>query len=233
MRAVRELEYTLSLRRSAPIPSSGHRGASEKAIEVKADDKKYVLEIRSQLGDPQLARDVLEALLEAYQQKHVDVFDQPGSAAFFEEQVARVTRELAEAQQKLEAFRGEHRVVSLDAEKELLLNQYARPAKLLLQTDREPVCRRAGSPGARPNRCSSPPCRQDREYGRDPSCSSAFSNDFLERNRITENLGPRHPQVVAIHNEISRAAERLTEAIEATRSTTQAKIEDLQLRIEE
>lgn len=231
LRAVRELEYTLSLKKR-PDPVQRAIEALEKAIEVKADDKKYVLEIRSQLGDPQLARDVLEALLEAYQQKHVDVFDQPGSAAFFEEQVARVTRELAEAQQKLEAFRGEHRVVSLDAEKELLLNQYADARKLLLQLTESQVAAEQVA-GGKTEQVLIATLSGKTENTVVTELQLRLLELILERNRITENLGPKHPQVVAIHNEINRAAERLTEAIEATRSTTQAKIEDLQLRIEE
>ncbi|HOF40696.1 MAG TPA: exopolysaccharide transport family protein [Candidatus Hydrogenedentes bacterium] len=231
VRGFRELEYALRLKRR-PDPRQQAIDALEESIEVKADDKKYVLEIRCRLGDAQLAHDVLVALLEAYRQKHVDVFDQPGSAAFFEEQVARVTGELVEAQHKLEAFRGEHQVVSLEAEKELLLSQYTEARKLLLQlTESQEAAQQAAS--GKSDQVLIATLSGKTENTVVTELQLRLLELLLERNRITENLGPKHPQVVAILNEIDRAAERLSEAIEATRATTQAKITDLQRRIEE
>ncbi|HNZ19071.1 MAG TPA: exopolysaccharide transport family protein [Candidatus Hydrogenedentes bacterium] len=231
VRGIRELEYALRLKQR-PDPRQRAIDALEEAIEVKADDKKYVLEIQCRLGDAQLAHDVLMALLEAYRQKHVDVFDQPGSAAFFEEQVARVNRELADAQQKLEAFRGEHQVVSLEAEKELLLSQYTEARKLLLQlTESQEAAQQAAA--GKTDQVLVATLSGKTENTVVTELQLRLLELLLERNRITENLGPKHPQVVAILNEIDRAADRLSEAIEATRATTQAKIADLQQRIEE
>jgi len=231
LRGVRELEYLLGLKRR-PDPVQRAIEALEEAIEVKADDKKYVLEIRVQLGEPELARDVLEALLAAYQQKHVEVFDQPGSTAFFDEQAARVSKELADAQQRLEAFREKHQVVSLQAEKELLLAQYADARKLLLQlTESQDAAKQVAE--GKTDQVLIATLSGKTENTVVTELQLRLLELILERNRITENLGPKHPQVVGIHNEISRAAERLTEAIDTTRNTTQAKIDDLQLRLQE
>ncbi|MFO7974018.1 MAG: hypothetical protein R6V12_05225 [Candidatus Hydrogenedentota bacterium] len=230
-RAIRELEYALALKQR-PEPVEAAVMALEKALHVEADDKKYVLDIRCRLGDPQLAHDVLKALLESYRQKHVEVFDQPGTTAFFDEQVERITKELNEAQQKLEAFRGEHAVVSLEAEKELLLTQYAEARKLLLQlTETEEAAEQAAK--GKSDQVLIAALSDKTENTVVTELQLRLLELILERNRITENLGPKHPQVVAIHNEINRAAERLREAIDATRATMQVKIKDLQQRLQE
>lgn len=230
-RAIRELEYALALKQR-PEPFDAAVMALEKALHVDADDKKYVFDIRCRLGDPHLAHDVLEALLESYRQKHVEVFDQPGSMAFFDEQVARLSKALNEAQQKLETFRGEHQVVSLEAEKELLLTQYTEARKLLLQlTESEEAAELAAAGEA--DQVLTGTLSGKTENTVVTELQLRLLELILERNRITENLGPKHPQVVAIHNEIGRAAARLTDAIEATRATTQAKITDLQQRLQE
>ena len=228
---VRELEYAFGLKRR-PDPKQRAVEALEEAIQVTADDRKFVLEIRCRLGDPQLAHDVLKALLAAYQKKHVDVFDQPGSMDFFDEQVARVNVELFEAQQKLETFRSQHQVVSLEAEKDLLLAQYTDARKLLLQLSESEDAAELAAEG-KTDQILVAALSEETENTVVTELQLRLLELLLERNRITENLGPRHPQVVAIHNEISRAAERLAEAITATRSTTHARIADIQKRLQE
>ncbi|MHC4415225.1 MAG: GumC family protein [Planctomycetota bacterium] len=81
-----------------------------------------IIRISFDHGDPRLAADALNLLVEKFKEKHVEIFSDP-KTAFISDQLAAYEAKLAESEDALEAFRQTHGVYSLLEQKSLLLNQ--------------------------------------------------------------------------------------------------------------
>ena len=80
---------------------------------ITAGKKSNVLSVSYKAEDPELAHDVVEALVTVARDEHVHVHRTRGSQAFFESQRELLLRELAQLEQRLREFKDKEGVASL------------------------------------------------------------------------------------------------------------------------
>ena len=228
-RAYVEALYYLRLK-ARPTPMQAAVELLSDAIEIEPVRDSFVLEIKCRLGAPDAAHAVLARLLDVYKEERVALFANKESFPFFVEQLARVRESLTEAQQKLRAFRQESQVTSLDVERQLLLEEYTELKRLLVQLAETEEVSKVVSEEAADAAIIAALSRQTNS-----PVVTEMQMRLLEllndRNRMDENLGPKHPSIVAVNSQIVEAKARLDEAIKTTRQVAELKAERAEGRL--
>ena len=230
-RAFRKAQYAL---RFAVPPDPVQEAADElrDAILVEPVKDSYVLEIRCRMARPDLAHKVLTALVKQFQEKYKEVYSTRELKPFFEAQLERVSKDLQEKQKQLEVFRNENNIVSLKVEQDLLVEQYTAAQRLLNQlAESEAVAARVEGASQGDSDIIAALSKQT-ESTVVTELQLRLLDKIVERNRLINSLGPKHPQVVGILNEIEALSTRLKEAIASTREITQRKIKDIEQQMQ-
>jgi uncharacterized protein involved in exopolysaccharide biosynthesis len=81
-----------------------------------------IIEVIFKHEKPAIAAKALNALVEQFKDKHADVYSDPKSP-FLEEQAGTFSEKLKQVEDKLQAFKQQHQVYSLDEQRSALLNQ--------------------------------------------------------------------------------------------------------------
>jgi uncharacterized protein involved in exopolysaccharide biosynthesis len=92
--------------------------ALQENLGIRTGKKSNVVSVSYIAKDPQLAREVLDALLKAAQEDHVRVHRTRGSQQFFQSQRALLQADLLEKEQQLCRFKDEHNLVSLSTQRD-------------------------------------------------------------------------------------------------------------------
>jgi uncharacterized protein involved in exopolysaccharide biosynthesis len=95
----------------------------EKHLKVEAIRKTNMISVRYVSRDPQMASKVLNALSDAYAEKHLEVHRPSGELKFFDQQVAEYKRNLEESQRKILQMSQENGVVSPQQERDSALQR--------------------------------------------------------------------------------------------------------------
>ena len=94
-------------------------------LQVEPVKRTWMISVRFASSDPKLSKQVLEALSQAYQEKHLAVRRTPGTRQFFVEQSAQTAKELDSIKDKLMEFGAQNGTVSASTEKEAVLAKVA------------------------------------------------------------------------------------------------------------
>jgi uncharacterized protein involved in exopolysaccharide biosynthesis len=94
----------------------------EKSLKVDAVRKSNVIQVAYQHKDPKVALKALNLLIDLFKEKHLEVFSETPSS-FLESQMAVYREKLKDSENRMESFKQENQVVSLDEQKSLLLKQ--------------------------------------------------------------------------------------------------------------
>ena len=228
-KGVCEVLYLLQLK-TRPTPVQAAVETLADAIKVEPVRDSFMLDVRCRLGDSGLAHDVLQHLLDTYTKYRVQIFSNDKNSPFFAEQIARVTASLGKAQDELQKFRNDNKIVSVDSERKLLLEQYANLKKLLVQMqDSESAAAAVAGETSELGLVDSLARQTDSAVVTE--MQMRLVGLLSERNRVNKSLGPKHPSVIALNKEISEAQTRLQEAISTTRATAETKLVDLEARV--
>jgi uncharacterized protein involved in exopolysaccharide biosynthesis len=118
------LDHDLSLRRRTPERAIAAAEVElEKHLKVEAIRKTNMISVRYVSRDPQMASKVLNALSEAYTEKHLEVHRPSGELKFFDQQVSEYKRNLEESQRKILQLGEENGVVSPQQERDFALQR--------------------------------------------------------------------------------------------------------------
>jgi succinoglycan biosynthesis transport protein ExoP len=108
----------------------GGDGSLKRALKYFADNlavdverKSNIISVGFEAQDPELAHAALNRLVELYEERHIEVHAAKANPVFFEEQVALLKEELTASEKRLEDFRRQYGISSLDAQVESLLEQ--------------------------------------------------------------------------------------------------------------
>lgn len=200
-----------------------------RALNVEPIRDSYVLDVRLRLGDKALAKEVLASVLAEYEQQHIRLFRNEVSIAFFTEQRNRARGELDRSQNALREYRRANNISLLDTEKELLLEQYADARRLMTQlleieTAVDVAAVEQIGVASLSSETESPVVRE---------MQLRLLELMLERNRVIQSLGPRHPTVQSLHEQVRLAQADLNEAIQATIRITEAKLATNEQRLQQ
>lgn len=189
----------------------------------------YVIDISLHFGDAELAQIVLGKVIEVYKRLHIEVFANEESAPFFKEQMERIQSDLGKAQADLQDFRAEHNISMVDIEEQLLLEQYADAKKVLAQLAETESA--IGGENLDATIISSLSSQTDSTVVREMQLR--LLELLLEQNRVAQSLGPRHPTVISISEQIRNTQASLLEAIDNTRTITEKKLASGHARLEQ
>ena len=191
----------------------------------------YVLDVALQLGTPEKSQEVLAAVLEEYKAHHIVVFNERNedTIKFFEEQVARVGTSLKDAQDDLQQFRDEKKISLLETEEELLLEQYAKAQQILTQLKEV----EQGVTGDSLDSSITATLSSETDSTVVREMQLRLLELILEQNRVVQTLGPNHPTVQSLEQQVRNAQGSLIEAIANVKVITQAKLDDVQARLQE
>lgn len=110
--------------------------AFEKKLSVEGVTKSNVIEVAFRHRDPQVAARAVNLLVDYYKEKHLQVFNDSQSS-FLEKQLAEHETKLKESEHRMEAFKQENRIFSLEERRSLLLKQYTEINRLVRNTRKE------------------------------------------------------------------------------------------------
>jgi polysaccharide biosynthesis transport protein len=215
------LQYALKFKAPGD-PDQRRADELREAIRVEPVKDAYVLDIRVTMPAPELARTVLTTLIAEFEKKHKEVYSTEKLEPFFRTQLERAEKDLIAAQEKLRAFRNDNNVMEMEVERETLASDFSKGQRLLDQLEgvEDAVA------GADDEAAIAVLSRQT-ESTVVTELQLRLLDKIVERNRITQSLGPNHPQVLGINQEVDRLNTRLREAIAATRQITAAKQDEI------
>lgn len=95
----------------------------EKELQIAPVKKANIIEVNYTSKSPEVAATVLKQLSELYLEKHLKLHRPPGTQEFFKERADEYKRDLRDAENKFSTFQQQMNVVSIDRQKELMLNR--------------------------------------------------------------------------------------------------------------
>ena len=90
---------------------------------VTSDPTSNIIALTFQATDPALARDSLEMLIREYLDRHIEVHSTQASPAFFENRSGELLAQLTLAEDRLERFRTENNIASINVQQQALIEQ--------------------------------------------------------------------------------------------------------------
>ena len=109
-------------RRGTPLDAAVKRFGED--LSVEGLRKSNVIRVWLRHEDPSMAARSLNLLVDYFKEKHLQAYSDPRSS-YLAEQLAAYEQRLKQSQDRLEAFKQEHRVYSLEEQRTLLLTQRA------------------------------------------------------------------------------------------------------------
>ncbi len=189
----------------------------------------YVMEISCRMGGAEESQRILQKVLDVYQKLHIELFANEKSSPFFQTQKERVEKELAAAQAALQEFNKSANLSLIDKEKEMLLQQYTDGTKVLTQLSQTETA--LAGDGVNTSVIQSLSRETASTVVREMQLR--LLELVLELNRVSQSLGPKHPTVQSLTEQVGTAQKNLVEAINNTRKSTEAELTTIQARLDQ
>ena len=154
-----------------------------------------VLQVAFRHPDPELSARALQALVERFERKHVNVFSE-GTLAFLEDQLRTYAERLKRSDERLEEFRQEHGVFEYDEQMSLLLRERA---------ELEAAHRLAGVELAESQR-QLEPLRRSLEGPRPPEVVGAIQTDVI---RLQGQVQARRARLAAVSSLVQLVEQKI------------------------
>lgn len=200
------------------------------AVAVSAIKDSYTMEIRCRMGSPELAKSVLEILLEKYKAKHDEVFRTPANVTdVLEMKLSEFRQQWADAQNALKQFREQNNVYGLEDERKLLVEQYAKAKNL--QTQLAAIGTVPAEDALNNDSAIMAQLGRETESSVITELRLRVLELLLRRNEQVTSKGPNHPDVIGINRQIEEAVKRLNDAIANATAATQNQIQELETRL--
>ncbi|PKN64359.1 MAG: hypothetical protein CVU57_14915 [Deltaproteobacteria bacterium HGW-Deltaproteobacteria-15] len=95
----------------------------QKDLNAEAVKRSNVIQVFYENEDPEMAAAVVNSLVNLYMDRHLDVYKNPESYTFFEEQSRLLQGKLTSAEEALKAFKEKHNLSSLQEQRTFLLQE--------------------------------------------------------------------------------------------------------------
>jgi uncharacterized protein involved in exopolysaccharide biosynthesis len=107
----------------------------EDSIQITTAKNAYTIHVRIRSGSPYLSRDLLRALIELYQQHHVNAYHSDGTLPFFEEQTSQAYDSAVAAKEKVRQAKNTMGVIEIESARLALREQLTQARRELDQVD--------------------------------------------------------------------------------------------------
>jgi len=223
-----QILYVLQIR-ERPRPEQAAMRELERRLIAEPVRDSHVMLVRLRLGDPDHAQRILNTVLEVYQREHVRIYRSPDSAPFFQEQRQRISERLHVAQNELQQFRSDYNITLLEPETELRLEEYARAQTILTELEMTETA----------------VTMEDIDAALISSLSSQTESIVVremqlrllelltELNRVATTLGPAHPTVQSLREQVRNMQRNLIEAIANVKQLTENRLHEVETRMRE
>jgi uncharacterized protein involved in exopolysaccharide biosynthesis len=178
------------------------------ALDIAAGKKSDLIEVSYTSDSAQLSAHVLQALGDAYIQKHSAVHTPPGQAQFFDKETARYKSNLAEAEEQLKQFSSEQNGVAPTVARDLFLQKLTefhlslQQTRALLASTEERIKTLQKQAGITPERLTTEMKSED-----DAQVLQGLKNTLmtleLKRTELLTKYQPSYPLVVEADKEIT------------------------------
>ena len=213
--------------RVQPEPIERAMAQLEDSVTAESIRDSWILQVSCRLGDALLAQEVLSAILEEHKRLHVEVFRNRDTEGFFTIQKDRIRSALDVAQEELHTFRKNNNISLLSSEKQLLLDQEADARKILIQLSQTESALAVSDSDA--SLIASLSSETESTVVREMQLR--LYELLLEQARVVQSLGPKHPTVQSLQEQIRNAQERVAEAIATTKRISEMNLENIQARL--
>jgi uncharacterized protein involved in exopolysaccharide biosynthesis len=195
-------------------------------LKVEPVKKTNLIAISYGSGDPERAARVLQALANAYLEKHSMVHRPTGQASFFEQQIAESHRQLEEAESRLLQFTSTHDVVVASQQRDLTLQKLSevdasyRQTSIDIAETRRRVSELEKELAIVPERTTTQVRTAD-----NPELLRALKSSLLDlelkRTDLLTKYEPGHPLVQEVEKQIAQAQSAIAaEAVSPIRDET-------------
>lgn len=212
-----------------PSPEEEAIDILDRRVDAAPVRDSYVLQVTVRVGTADLAHGVLAKVIEVYKRRHIDIFRGEKNIGFFEEQKKTAEDNLKKAQSNLELYRESNKISMLETEQGIQLSQYTEAKKILTQL--EQTEKAVSGDVLDSSLISTLSSQTDSTVVREMQLR--LLELLLERNRVQQSLGPAHPTVQSVQEQVKKAQESLVEAITNTKAITQKKLDTAQDRLTE
>ncbi len=213
----------------SPKPEEEAIDLLNRRLDVEPVRDSYVLQATVRVGTADLAHGILTRILEVYQRRHIEIFSNDKSTDFFQKRLDESKSKLAVDQAALEKFNQDNKVSMLETEEGIQLSQYSDAKKILTQLEQTQQAVIGSELDS--SLISSLSSQTDSTVVREMQLR--LLELLLERNRVEQSLGPAHPTVQSVKEQVRKAQDSLLEAIVNTKAITQKKLDAAQLRLDE
>ena len=186
----------------------------EKNLIVEVVTKSNIIEIHFQHGDPVIAAQVVNKLVDVYREHHINVYKESGEYAFFEEQVNLYQKKLKESEEQLNQFKSTNNITELQEQKRVLLQQISEIEMDLARANGE-INENAGKIRAlnAPHATALETAAMGQETDFNPYAISNLRNKIselkLQEEKLLINYNEQSIAVVNIRKEIAKAQQLL------------------------
>ncbi|MGB5616341.1 MAG: GNVR domain-containing protein, partial [Desulfobacterales bacterium] len=191
-----------------------------KNLEVKAVKKSNVIQFSYKNKDPQVAASVLNSLVSLFLDRHLAVYKNPKSYAFFEEQSRILRNQLTGSEKRLEDFKKTHDLDSLEEQRNHLREEHSKRHTDLSQTENQIVETRNRLEQLRPQLAKVPRnVPQSETIDHNPSVINSLQatlvelelkqdellNKYTEQSRLVQNV---KDEIAMVHKKLDTQEEK-------------------------
>jgi uncharacterized protein involved in exopolysaccharide biosynthesis len=95
----------------------------KRQLSVNSDPNSNIISLTFRARDPNLAQDSLATLIRSYLDRHIEIHSTQASPQFFEQRSTDLLNKLTNTEDRLEIFRKENKIASIDVQKDALITQ--------------------------------------------------------------------------------------------------------------
>lgn len=195
----------------------------ERGLEFGAERDSAVIVIKYDAKTPQLAQQICDAVVKAYQREHLRIHNNPGSTTFFDDQQALLRKQVDEAEEGLRQMKDALGIGSIDLRRTTLETQYS--AVTLNRYDAEQQLATAlASVADLDQQLDKLPARLTSSKTSVPNEGGDMLQDQYYALRLKEmelkaRYSDGHPLVQAVSQQVAQA-KRVIDTVELTRDVT-------------
>lgn len=115
----------------------------QKMVEIEAVKKSNVIEVHCDTASPSLSQKIIASLVDFYLDHHIRMNRTTGSRAFFEEQLERLRKDLAESEDQLRDVKSETGISSPDDQRKIIVERIGRLEDQWMEATSEAAASRA------------------------------------------------------------------------------------------
>lgn len=198
----------------------------EKSLTVHNPKKTSVISVYVKSNSPELAKDIVDAIIAESRKIHSTMHSVTGSSEFFEVKIKDAENQLETAMKALESYRRERSILSIDSARGTLQEIMSDLEKKFVNTEVEVAQKQkeidflTAELEKTPEKIKLVTSGIERKFGDDANTEIFRLKN--ERQRLLSSLRPNHPDVQRIERQLQEMTDELTNVLDDRTQSTMA-----------